>query len=70
MKDEILKQLCSGQSVIRVVFVTVALGMGVDIKGIRQVIHITPPYTIQAYCHEMGNQHLPFFITAIEILQK
>ena len=54
MKDEILKQLCSEQSVIRVVFATVALGMGVDIKGIRQVIHITPPYTIQAYCQETG----------------
>ena len=28
--------------------------MGVDIKGIRQVIHITPPHTIQAYCQETG----------------
>ena len=43
MKDEILKQLCSEVSVIRVVFATVALGMGVDIKEIRHIIHITPP---------------------------
>ena len=54
MKDEILKQLCSSKSTIRVVFATVALGMGVDIKGIRSVVHITPPYTIQAYFQETG----------------
>ena len=54
IKDEILKQLCSSESTIRVVFATVALGMGVDIKGIRTVIHITPPYTIQAYFQETG----------------
>ena len=28
--------------------------MGVDIKDIRTVIHITPPYTIQAYFQETG----------------
>ena len=54
MKDEILKQLCSEQSVIRVIFATVALGMGVDIKEIRRVIHITPPHKIQAYSQETG----------------
>ena len=34
MKNEILNQLCSPQSIIRVVFATVALGMGVDIRSI------------------------------------
>ena len=55
MKEEVLKQLThpSG-STIRVVFATVALGMGVDIRGIRNVVHITPPYTIQAYFQETG----------------
>ena len=48
MKDEVLKQLCSTHSVIRVVFAKVALEMGVDIKDIRSVAHITPPYTIQS----------------------
>ena len=52
MKDVILKQLCSSQSTVRVVFATV--GMGVDIQGIRRVVHITPPYTIQAYLQETG----------------
>lgn len=54
MKDEVLKQLCSSESTIRVVFATVALGMGVDIKGIQSVVHITPPYTIQEYFQEIG----------------
>ena len=54
MKDEILKQLCSSKCTIRVVFATVALGMGVDIKGIWSVVYITPPYTIQAYFQETG----------------
>ena len=54
MKDEILKQLCSGRSTIRVVFATVAIGMGVDIPDIRQVIHVGPPSTVKAYFQETG----------------
>ena len=38
MKEEILHQLTSSNSVIRVVFATVAMGMGIDIPSIRQVI--------------------------------
>ena len=41
MKEEILLQLISPQSKIRVVFATVALGMGVEIPSIRQIIHIS-----------------------------
>ena len=76
MKDEILKQLCSEQSVIRVVFATVALGMGVDIKELGALfispLHIPFRHTFRRLVvqAEMENQHLPFFITAIEILQK
>jgi ATP-dependent DNA helicase RecQ len=54
MKDEILKQLCSRTSTIRVVFATVAIGMGVDIPDIRQVIHIGPPCSVKAYFQETG----------------
>ena len=54
MKDQILKQLCSSESTVRVVFATVALGMGVDIRDIRRIVHISPPYTIQAYFKETG----------------
>jgi hypothetical protein len=45
MKDQIVRQLCSSESTVRVVFASVALGMGVD---------NTSPYTIQAYFQETG----------------
>jgi ATP-dependent DNA helicase RecQ len=54
MKEEILRQLCSKASTIRVVFATVAIGMGVDIPNIRQVIHVGPPCTVKAYFQETG----------------
>ena len=49
-----IKQLCSGKSNVRVVFATVAIGMGVDIPDIRQVIHIGPPRTVKGYFQETG----------------
>ena len=54
MKDEILMQLCSVRSTVRVIFATVAMGMGVDIRNIRQVIHIGPPCNVKAYFQETG----------------
>lgn len=54
MKEEILCQLTSSNSTIRVIFATVAMGMGVGISSIRQVIHIGPPHTIQQYYQETG----------------
>ena len=54
MKDEILKQLSSTKSNIRVVFATVTMGMGVDIPDIRNVIHIVPPCTVKAYFQATG----------------
>ena len=54
MKEEILKQLSSKASTIRVVFATVAIGMGVDIPNIRQVIHVGPPCSVKAYFQETG----------------
>ena len=54
MKEEILKQLCSKCSIIRVVFATVAIGMGVDIPDIRQIIHVVPPCSMKAYFQETG----------------
>lgn len=35
MKEEILKELSSSTSKVRLIFATVAMGMGVDIKAIR-----------------------------------
>ena len=54
MKGEILMQLCSVRSTVRVIFATVAMGMGVDIRNVRQVIHIGPPCNVKAYFQETG----------------
>ncbi len=54
MKKRILKQLCSGKGVIRVVFATIDIGMGVDIPDIRHVIHVGPPNSVKAYVQETG----------------
>ena len=54
MKEKILKQLCSGEGVIRVAFATVAIGMGVDIPDNRQVIHVGPSSSVKACVQETG----------------
>ena len=54
MKVGILRQMCSTNSIVRVVFATVAIGMGVDIPNIRQVIHISPPCSVKQYFQETG----------------
>ena len=54
MKDEILEQLSMETPKVRVVFATVAFGMGVDIPSIKHIIHIGPPRTIREYFQETG----------------
>ena len=54
VKDKILKQLCSRESNIRIVFATIAIEMGVDIPDILQIIHVGPPCTVKAYFQETG----------------
>ena len=55
-KREILSQLQGSDKskVPRIVFATVAIGMGVNISDVRQVIHIGPPRTLEAYYQEIG----------------
>lgn len=54
MKETILKQLCSPDSKCRVVFATMALGMGVNIACVGEVIHIGPPRSVHEYYQEAG----------------
>ena len=56
MKLEILSQLKRNDSTrkIRVVFATVAIGLGVNIPDVRHVVHIGAPCTLEAYYQEMG----------------
>lgn len=52
MKEQILKELSSSASKVRVIFATIAMGMGVDIPSIRYVIHVGPPRTVREYFQE------------------
>ena len=54
MKDQILTELASPISKVRVIFATVAMGMGVDIPEIRRIIHVGPPRSIREYFQETG----------------
>ncbi|XP_077983304.1 uncharacterized protein LOC144438148 [Glandiceps talaboti] len=54
MKAEILSSLSSSKSSLRVVFATVALGMGLDCPRVYQVIHIGVPRTMESYFQETG----------------
>ena len=54
MKEMILHQITSSSSTIRVIFATIAIGMGVDIPSIREIIHVGPPRSVQQYFQETG----------------
>ena len=56
MKLEILSQLKGNDSSrkTRVVFATVAIGLGVNIPDVRQIIHIGAPCTLESYYQEIG----------------
>jgi hypothetical protein len=53
-RERIVKELVEGTSKLRLLFVTVAFGIGVDVPNIRRVIHIGVPYTLEEYFQEAG----------------
>lgn len=53
-KDRILDEIVRGECKAKVLFVTVAFGIGVDVHNIRRVIHIGVPKTMEEYFQETG----------------
>ena len=53
-REQIVQDLVSGKSKLRLPFVTVAFGIGVDVNNIRRVIHIGVPHSIEVYFQEAG----------------
>ena len=53
-RERIVQDLVSGDSKLRIMFVTVAFGIGIDVPNIRRVIHIGVPYTLEEYFQEAG----------------
>ena len=61
-RQRIVDELVQGKSKLRIIFATVAFGIGLDIRNIRQVIHIGVPYTMEEYFQEArrsGRDGLP-----------
>lgn len=54
IKDIVVSSLRETHGVIRVVVATVALGMGVDLKGITTIVHYGAPASIEDYFQESG----------------
>ena len=52
--ERIVRDLVSSDSKLRIMFVTVAFGIGIDVPNIRRVIHIGVPYTLEEYFQEAG----------------
>ena len=53
-KDVILSNLSRPDGVVRVVFATVALGMGINLRDVNTIIHYGAPQSIEDYFQESG----------------
>ena len=53
-RERMVQELVDGKSKLRIVFVTVAFGLRIDVKNIRRVIHIGVPHTLEEYFQEAG----------------
>ena len=53
-KEVILSSLSKPDGVVRVVFATVALGMGINLRDVNTVIHYGAPSSIEDYFQESG----------------
>ena len=53
-RERIVTELVAGTSKLRILFVTVAFGIGIDVKNIRRVIHIGVRHTMEEFFQEAG----------------
>ena len=53
-KEVIMNRLTKPDGVVRVVFATVALGMGVNMRDVNTIIHYGAPQSIEDYYQESG----------------
>ena len=75
-RNPIVDGLLSGNSVLKILFVTVAFGIGIDLQNIRRVIHIGVPYSTEEYFKKlkglggMDIQLLLHYATILMMCQK
>ena len=53
-KEIVMKSLSIPDGVVRIVFATVALGMGVNMRDVNTIIHYDGPQSIEDYYQECG----------------
>ena len=53
-KERLINNLINNVSTARILFVTIAFGIGIDLPFIRRVIHIGVPRTMEEYFQEIG----------------
>lgn len=53
MKTHVITELKKETPTLRLMFATVALGMGLDVRCITTKIHCRPPTTIEKYLQEI-----------------
>lgn len=54
MKNFIVHEITKPNPTIRLIFATVALGMGLNAPSVTRVIHFRPPTTLEKYLQEIG----------------
>lgn len=54
VKSTVEKEFCKHDGSVRVVFCTIAFGMGVNVKGANHVIHLGPSSNLDDYLQESG----------------
>ena len=54
VKSTIEREFCEEDGIVRVVFCTIAFGMGVNVKGAHLVIHVGPSGDLDDYLQESG----------------
>ena len=54
VKETVENEFCKADGVVRVVFCTIAFGMGINVKGAYTVIHLGPSGSLEDYHQESG----------------
>ena len=54
VKSTVLKSFTEEKGHIRILFCTIAFGMGIDVKGLHEILHLGPSSEIEDYLQESG----------------
>nr|XP_006819128.1 PREDICTED: Bloom syndrome protein homolog [Saccoglossus kowalevskii] len=70
VKQHIISSFQNPNGVVRVLFTTIAFGMGMDVKGVHQIIHLGPSNDIDEYMQETGRAGRDASVMASVVLVK